>query len=101
MSRRVDGQVWVFSITVDPPNLAAGLQAEVTATGVPADLKATDVCIGLQPPAAFIAAGLGIVGARVHAAGDLRVTVVNNTAGAVDGGALVHAAGVVGNESPI
>ncbi|MGH9154568.1 MAG: hypothetical protein ACRD1K_01660 [Acidimicrobiales bacterium] len=100
MSRRVDGAGWTFGVTVDPPSLGAGLQAVVVATGVPTDVKATDVAVNAQPPAA-LEAGLAFGGCLVAAAGAVSVIVVNNTAGTIDGAARVWQFTVLGNESPV
>ena len=77
-------KITIYTVTFDPASVAANISAEQT-VAVAGLAIATDTVI-VNPPYALLA-GTGLVGARVSSDGNLGLTFVNATAGALDPGA--------------
>lgn len=75
--------------SLDFPSIGAGLQATLTITTVPAGgaLLGDFVDLGLETA---LEAGLAYAPPQVTAADTVTVTLINNTAGAIDATAKVH-----------
>ena len=82
MSRRVDGAVWLFDVSIDVASIGAASSLEVTAT-CPSDLLVGDTCIGIQPPS-NLNANLVVGAGYVSAAAQIKFRIGNPTAGAID-----------------
>lgn len=69
------------TIAVDPPSCAAAAAVEVTLTITGAAVGDTVV---MNPPAAGLTAGLGLLSCRVSATDTVKVRIANLSAGTVD-----------------
>jgi hypothetical protein len=79
--RTTFGGAFYVDVTYDPASVSTVTTAEqdVTVPGV----RATDVLLYVQPPAA-LNAGLGVVGGRVKQANTVTIRIMNTTAGSLD-----------------
>lgn len=81
LSMQGQGAIIVGTVTVDLASVAAGAVTEKTLTISGATLGDTVI---MTVPAAGLTAGLCVCDARVSAANEVKVRVINGTAGAID-----------------
>ncbi len=93
---------YIFSVSLTPASTAAATAVEQTFTSANAaalaNLRVGDF-VSVNPPS--VTAGVGLVGARVSAAGTLAITFVNATAGSLTAPSGVYVISVLRPERQV